>query len=200
MRPEKKDGKKPSKRSLVGMRRMTDQSIYVDERSVTEVHSGQEELAKRLCRKIESGEVSEPNDLPIDSWKGFPRDDVEWIEEKEEDQRMVPVKEIKGTDQLNTERLDGYRMIKALMTLGMGDYFKRPDHPPHLMHVEGDGYYVGSDGNHRTMSHKCLGIKQMYAKVTYYRKIPEKSVEMIRNGEKEFPEKAEVHMGVDKDA
>lgn len=153
--------------------RMASESIYqVD---TLDVSPGQKELAKRMARKI-PGEIDHPEQLVerglVNEWKPFPRYEVEWVEEDGEDYMKVPLDQVVGTDELNVTRMKPTRMKKALMLFHMEDYEKEPSHPPHLMKVKDTGeYFVGTDGNHRTLAHKILGLDYMYARVTYYEEV-----------------------------
>lgn len=105
----------------------------------------------------------------VDNWYALSEQTVEWNEDRGEKMKEVPVDKIVGTCPQNIHRFQPYRFQKVLKKLAMGEWREEVGKPeaPHFKQV-GDFYYIGSDGTHRALAFKALGIEKLYARVTYY--------------------------------
>jgi len=106
-----------------------------------------------------------PSDI-VSEWNPTPsRTNLEWTNIGGE---YIPVTEIIGTEKHNIDRLEPKRM-KNIVELLLNGEFNREHHlAPVLCKIDGD-YYVDSDGNHRVLAHKFIGIEEIYADVVVYR-------------------------------
>lgn len=134
----------------------------------------QEKRAKDILERVKEGEVTHPNDV-LDKWEGCPswseldamsggmvfNEETDLSEEK-----WVPLTNVVGTDAELTDRFEEERIEGVLEMLLAGEFKpKYTSKPPKYIEVNGD-YYVGSDGNHRTIVAKAVGLEELFADVT----------------------------------
>lgn len=134
----------------------------------------QKQHAQAALRAVQEGVATTPQDL-LNEWKAAPewrelrnisdhgRDSDDFIEDT---QKWVPVSNIIGiSSDIVSEFMKG-RMTSALQLL-LEEEFQPwyPHDQPYLMEVCGD-FYVDSDGSHRSMACKLVGIKEIYANVS----------------------------------
>lgn len=124
----------------------------------------QERRAKTIIQNVNS--YSSPSEL-VDSWEAAPSN-LSYDQFEEKRNVKVPVERIQGTDKHNINRLVNSRLESIVRLLLEGRFEKRRQKRgvPHYICVNGNDYFVDSDGNHRTIAFKAIGIDNIYADVT----------------------------------
>lgn len=148
-----------------------------------ELDEKQKQKAEELANGIIEGQINHPKDF-LEEWKGTPDEGLCWGQDlvsKTNKETMVDPSKIKGTERVNIDRFEKNRILRVLKWLHKGEYKEKPPHPPDLNLIDGD-YYVSSEGNHRSMSHKYLGIDKMYAEVTEWSIETEIAEKVIKEG------------------
>jgi len=130
--------------------------------------------AEDLLERVENGDASHPTDL-LDNWEPCPT----WSEldamsngsvfddanELKKEEKWVPLSNVVGTDAKLTDRFEEDRIKKVLKWMLAGEFQPKHSDRPQYIEIGGD-YYVGSDGNHRTIVSKAVGIDEIFAEVT----------------------------------
>jgi hypothetical protein len=129
----------------------------------------QEERARDIYHRLHDGEVTHPTDI------------VEWREptksidyQTKEDtlpryEEFIDPADIKGTTG-STGRLEKGRLSTALVRLIQGEFEVKNIYPPVLQKL-GDGYYVTTDGHHRCIAAKAVGLDEFYVE---YEEVPDR--------------------------
>lgn len=140
----------------------------------------QKDKVREFVELLKDG-ADHPEDV-LDSWEGMPdRDNLEFVEGSSREVFVDP-EDVVGTDSLNVDRFRKSRLMKICRLILEDDYSLKPDNPPVLNKIEGK-YYVGSDGNHRSMVFKFIGAERMYAEVKDYNVSRSCIVPHVRAGE-----------------
>ncbi|WP_154019900.1 hypothetical protein [Halococcus sediminicola] len=141
-----------------------------------ELTQQQSKRARDVLEQVKNGDATHATDL-IDEWKGAPPDytlermaNVDGRGEVGTVYGWISVSDIAGTDPELTGRFEKGRIESVLQLMIDGQY--RPEHVenhgmPHYREICGD-LYVGSDGNHRSIACKAIGIDKIYAQITEY--------------------------------
>lgn len=156
--------------------------MIIKDRKV-KLNQRQERMARDLSTKISNKQVKHPKDF-LDVWKPTPTQGLCWgkdIKSIKNHETYIDPSKIKGTEPVNKDRFESNRILRVLAWLIKGEYKVKPDHPPDLNLIDGN-YYVSSEGNHRSMSHKFLGIDKMYAEVTKWKIETELAKKVIKDG------------------
>lgn len=148
-----------------------------------ELNEKQKRKARELATEVSNKQVTHPTDF-LDEWKPTPTQGLCWGEDikmVKNHETFIDPSRIKGTEPVNGNRFESDRILRVLAWLIRGEYKMKPDFPPHLNLIDGN-YYVSSEGNHRSMSHKYLGIDKMFAEVTEYSLETEKAKKIVQEG------------------
>lgn len=141
-----------------------------------ELTQQQSKRARDVLEQVKNGDATHATDL-IDEWKGTPPDctlermaNVDGRGEIGTVYGWISVSDIAGTDPELTGRFEKGRIESVLQLMIDGRY--RPEYVenhgmPHYREICGD-LYVGSDGNHRSIACKAVGIDKIYAQITEY--------------------------------
>lgn len=114
----------------------------------------QRKKAEQLRAKITDGKVEIPEDF------------IEWntltaggYKHGAKRKTVIDATKIEGPfSESHAERLEGPRAVKILTKLLDGDWeLKGTKFPPVVVEIDGE-YYVATDGLHRSMVHKYLGL------------------------------------------
>jgi hypothetical protein len=132
----------------------------------------QRERAKTLYEQVDAGEITSPTEF-VDEWQ--PRHkvtdyDPELVPYPEATEFIDPSK-IAGTTKTNLSRFSSGRIKTHLARFYHGEFERQRRCPPRLQKIEGQ-FYVTSDGIHRSLTAKALGISELYVKYS----IPPKEV------------------------
>lgn len=119
----------------------------------------QRKRAEDLLQKVRSGEATEPKDV-VDEWKPQPR----IVTSGESILKWVSLSDVVGTDPDLTDEFMNGRLTFALELLLNGEFQPKYSSPPHYIEIDGE-FYVGNDGNHRTLACKAVGVEEIYARV-----------------------------------
>ena len=124
----------------------------------------QEELAEELLRRYKADELQKPLDV-VEEWR------VPDTVKSSSDYELKVQKEhinpgaIAGTFQSSTNHFEPVKFASHVARYFQGEYMCESNLPPALDR-RGDLFYVTSDGHHRSMAAKSLGIEELY--VEYY--------------------------------
>jgi len=124
--------------------------------------------AKRLLKRIEDGDVQSPNDI-VDSWEE-PDGRIDWERKNNafpHHEGFIDPAAIAGSVDM-TGRLEKHRIKKILVHMLKGEFEVQHTAPP-VLQRRGDHYYVSSDGHHRSVVAKAIGLGKLY---TEYEVIP----------------------------
>lgn len=125
----------------------------------------QRERAIALAKKLEADEIDSPTDV-VTSWEP-PSDSLDWDSYREDDVRFeqgeqfVDTAKIKGPLASTEHRLEQQRLKKVLAWLINGEFEVQNIYPPYL-EKRGERYYVSTDGHHRCMAAKAVGLDELY--------------------------------------
>lgn len=128
----------------------------------------QEERARDICRRLRDGEITHPTDIV--EW----REPVKSIDYQTKEDPLPRYKEfidpgnIRGTTG-STGRLEKGRLGAALVRLIQGDFEVKNNYPPVLQKL-GDGYYITTDGHHRCIAAKAVGLDEFFVE---YEEVPD---------------------------
>ena len=134
----------------------------------------QKKRAEDILKRVENGDASHPMDI-LDDWEPCPT----WSEmdamcngrvldeanELEREEKWVSISNVVGTDAELTDRFEEDRIEKILKWMLAGEFQPKHSDRPNYLEIGGN-YYVGSDGNHRTIVSKALGVDEIFAEVT----------------------------------
>ena len=133
----------------------------------------QRQRAKELLKRADNGEVKSPTDI-VDSWEEpdttIDRERKEGIFPKYEG--LINPDAIVGSDGFS-HRLEQHRLKKVLAHMLKGNFEVQNSHPPVLQKREGR-FYVTSDGHHRSMVAKAIGLEELYVE---YSEVPPEILE-----------------------
>lgn len=132
----------------------------------------QRERAQNILEQIDDKEINHPEDL-VNTWE--PKPDDEEINEMSEvniferrlsqDKRYVPTSNIVGNNKYSIDYIQPRRIKKITNWLLDGEFERKNFAPPTLESI-GENYYIYTDGTHRVLTFKSIGIEEIYAKVT----------------------------------
>lgn len=120
----------------------------------------QRERARDILERVENDEATEPKDL-VNEWKPCPRMAISG----EATEKWVSLSDVVGTDPDLTDSFMKGRIEYVLRLLLENEFQpKYTFDPPHYIEIDGE-FYVGNDGNHRTIVCKAVGVERIYARV-----------------------------------
>jgi hypothetical protein len=141
------------------------------------LHSQQKKRGNDILKRVENDDTIHPLDL-VDEWAPCPTwndlDEMSPVDVFDPEavgenvDQWVPMDTVVGTNPNLTSRFVDRRAERILKWMLAGDFQVKHEDRPHYIKV-GDNYYVGADGNHRTLISKAVGVERLYAEVT---KIP----------------------------
>lgn len=135
--------------------------------------SEQEQRAAELLKRTDNGEVDSPTDI-VDSWHdpktSINRDQKEGTYPRYED--YVSPEAIAGSVGLSN-RLEKNR-IKGVLVNMLEDNFEVQNSAPPVLQKRKGRYYVTSDGHHRCMVARAIGLDELYAE---YSEVPPELLE-----------------------
>jgi len=125
----------------------------------------QRERAKEILKQTVNGEVESPVDI-VDSWE-----EPDTTIDRERKEKMFPKREgfippeaIAGSVAASN-RLEQGRIKKVLAHMLKDNFEVQNSYPPVLQKRE-DRFYVTSDGHHRCMVAKTIGLEELYTEYT----------------------------------
>ncbi len=127
------------------------------------LNSSQREKAISILRALSEDKVTTPKDI-LDEWCS-PQSSVRW-EQRDKDEtfpqyeRYIDPSDIRGTTG-SVDWIHHGRLAKKLKLMLDGDYNLHRGLPPALQ-KRGEWYYVTSDGHHRCMAAKAVGLDELY--------------------------------------
>lgn len=132
---------------------------------VVQLTSNQLNRVEELIEEIDT--FSEPEDV-VDEWKEEPAyEEREYLDREE--RMFYQTENIVGTCEMNIDRFVKGRFLKTLRLLKKGKYRKEPHFPPqiHYFQDKNEGY-IGSDGIHRCLAFKAVGIEEIFIRASFY--------------------------------
>lgn len=129
----------------------------------------QRKTARTILKEISAGEISLPTDV-VDSWK-TPGDSIDYSKdsrEVREGEDFIDPAKIEGTFSSTIHRLESGRLAKILKWMIEEEFEVRNIYPP-VVEKRGNRYYVSTDGHHRCIAAKAIGLERLYVE---YEEIP----------------------------
>jgi hypothetical protein len=137
--------------------------------STISLDEAQRNIAIDLLEQVESDEVTVPTDF-LDEW-GTPDDSIDdsakGDREFPQHKEFVSPTKIKGALG-SSSRLEPVRLQQVLKWMVEENFEDQRPYPPHLQKW-GERYYVCSDGHHRCMAAKAVGLEELYVE---YEEVP----------------------------
>jgi hypothetical protein len=127
-----------------------------------ELNEEQRDRAIEIYRRIEAGEVQSPTDI-VESWE-TPEEVVDYSEYDgtfPRDEDFISPKKIAGTLPSTINRVETGRLQTILKWMVEGDFQTQHMCPP-VVQQRDNRYYVTSDGHHRCMVAKAVGLDELY--------------------------------------
>lgn len=117
--------------------------------------------AKRLLKWTREGYVESPTDV-VDSWEE-PDSNIDW-ERKDglfpQQEGFINPSAIAGSVGMSN-RLEKHRIKKVLAHMLKGEFEVQNMAPP-VLQQRGDSFYVTTDGHHRSMVARAIGLDELY--------------------------------------
>lgn len=123
----------------------------------------QRERARRLLKQTVDGDVETPTDV-VDSWEEPATTKKQNECQSPQHEGFISPSAIAGSVEFSN-RLEKHRLKKILAYLLKGNFELRNSYPPVLEKRE-DRFYVTTDGHHRCMVAKGIGLERLYVEYT----------------------------------
>jgi hypothetical protein len=140
------------------------------------LNSKQAARATKLKQELNSGRVSQPQDINrVRPWtkitfsqmQSQTSEDLTQSGNSEKVTEFVDPDNIIGVDGDTEHRLENSRLIKVLSWMLDGNFDNRSSDRPQYIKFQGD-YYVSTDGVHRSMACKAVGVEAIQADVRVF--------------------------------
>lgn len=133
----------------------------------------QSKRTKELLKRTVDGEVRSPTDI-VDTWE---EPDTTINRERKEGtfsryEGFINPDAIAGSDGFS-HRLEQHRLKEVLAHMLKGNFEVQHEYPP-VLQKRGDRFYVTTDGHHRCMVAKAIGLERFYVR---YDEVPENLLE-----------------------
>jgi hypothetical protein len=131
-----------------------------------ELDDEQRDRAIEIYKRVVDGEVQSPTDV-VDSWETPERviDDDEHDGTFPSHENFIAPENIVGTFSSTIHRVETGRLQTILKWMVEGEFETQHWCPPVVQKRE-DRYYVTSDGHHRCMAAKAVGLDELYVEYT----------------------------------
>jgi hypothetical protein len=127
----------------------------------------QEARAREIYQGVKSGKITQPTDI-VEWEKPTQRIDHSAIEgEISYEKGFIDPSRIRGPGKTRIHRLETAQLRTVLAWLIEGEYEHERPYPPVLL-KKGTTYDVGSDGIHRCMAAKAIGLDKLYVEYEDY--------------------------------